>query len=226
MRGGGGGMRGGGGGMRGGATGGRQGGRQGGQTAGGPTGPQVKALTMKNMRIVLFTEQGQLVADPVPVIATTKDKRGWVPVNVALARFSGAKGARELRAVGLFSDQTDRFYLGQLRLIVDHTPIKVTVKANPGMARTDQLVDFTTELTGGPVDDPQIAWSFGEGEKGQEQAFGTHVKYVYKKSGDFIVTATVKDKAGVRAPASGSAGVHIEETPKTGAEASTEGQTQ
>jgi hypothetical protein len=228
MRGGGGmggmGGMGGGGGMRGGAAGGRQGGRQGGQTPGAPTGPQVKALTMKNMRIVLFTDQGQLVADPVPVIATTKDKRGWIPVNAALARFSGTKGARELRAVGLFSDQTDKFYLGQLRLIVDHTPVKVTVKANPGMGRTDTLVDFTTELSGGPVDDPQVVWSFGEGEKGQEQAFGTHVKYVYKKPGDFIVTATVKDKAGVRAPATGSAGVHIEAIPKTGT--STEDETQ
>jgi hypothetical protein len=223
---GGGGMRGGGAGTRGGQAGGRQGGRQGGQTPGRPTGPQEKALTIKNMRIVLFTDQGQLIADPVPVIATTKDRRGWIPVSVVLARFSGPKGAREIRAVGLFGDQTDKLYLGQLRLIIDHTPVKVAVKANPGVARTDQLVDFTTELTGGPVDDPQVAWSFGEGEKGQQQAFGTHVRYVYKKPGDFIVTATVKNKAGARAPASGSTGVHIEAAAKTGTETSTEDQTQ
>jgi hypothetical protein len=174
----------------------------------------VKALTLHNLRLVLFTDQGQLIGDPVAVTATSKDKRGWIPVSAALARFTGAKGARELRAVGIFADRSDTFYLGQVRLIVDRTPVKVGVHAKPGVARPDELVDLTTELSGGPVDDAQVSWSFGEGGQEQGQAFGSHVKYIYKKPGDYIVTATVRDKAGVRPPATGSAGVHIEETPK------------
>jgi PKD repeat protein len=173
----------------------------------------VKALTLKNLRLVLFTEAGELVADPVPVVATIKDKKGWIPVTVSLSRFKGAQGAKTVRAVGIFADQSDKFYLGQLRLIVDHSPPRVSVKANPGVARTKELVDFTTDLSGGAIE-PKTSWNFGDTGGNEAQAFGSHVKYIYRKPGDYLATATVTDKAGVRKPVTATTGVHVEEAEK------------
>jgi len=237
---GGGGMRGGGGMMGGGARGGMGGGgMRGGAARGGlmsgaatgraptgraPTRPGApaapgaaptgeKALTTKNLRLVLFTDEGVIVADPVAIGLQAKDKRGWLPVSVSLARFKGPEGAKQLRAVGLFSEQSDVFYLGQLRLLVDRTPVRAAVKAEPAITRTGQVIDFSVELSGGPVD-PQISWDFGESDEVKQQAVGARVKYVYKKAGDYLVTCTVADRGGVRGPLKASSGVHIEEAPK------------
>jgi hypothetical protein len=173
----------------------------------------VKALTLRALRLVLFTDAGELVADPVPVVATTKDKRGWIPVTVSLSQFKGTREAKTVRAVGIFADQSDKFYLGQMSLMIDHTPPKIAVKANPGVARTKELIDFTTELSGGPVD-ARVSWNFGDANEGEAQAFGSHVKYIYQKPGDYLVTCTVSDKAGVRKPVTASTGIHVEEALK------------
>jgi hypothetical protein len=234
---GGGGMGGGGlgGGGRGGIGGGGRAGVVGGRGAvgGAPTGqaatrpgaaaaprapaPGEKALTLENLRLVFFTDQGVLVADPVRVGLQAKDKRGWIPVSVSLARFQGPEGAKSLRAVGLFAEQSDTFYLGQMRLLIDRTPVRVALKAEPAVARTGEVIAFSADLTGGPVD-PLISWDFGEGESEalREQAVGAKVKYVYKKPGDYLVTCTVTDRAGARPPVKQTTGVHIEEAKKAG----------
>lgn len=162
---------------------------------------------------MLFTDRGEIVADPVPAGVLAKDKRGWLPVTVPLSRFQGEKGATLLRAVGIFADQSDTFYLGQVRLTVDHTPVRAAVKADPGVARTDELISFSTEITGG-ASDPEVAWNFGDSGKREPQAVGPKVKYIYKKPGDYIVTATVTDRAGVQPPVTESTGVHVEEVKK------------
>jgi hypothetical protein len=232
--GGGGGMRGGGGARGGGGGAGGAGGRGGGAGAGATRGraggqagaapggrgagapPGEKALTLQSLRLVLFTDEGMMVAEPVRVATTVKDKRGWYPVSAALAQFRGAKGAKSVGAVGIFADQSDVFYLGQVRLIVDHTPPRVALKAEPAVARTDELVDLTADLSGGPVD-PEISWNFGDSGQTGPQAFGPHVKCLYKKPGDYVITCTVTDRAGVHTPVVQTTGVHVESktTPET-----------
>ena len=174
--------------------------------------PGEKALTLRNLRLVLFTDEGVMVADPVPVDKDVKDKRGWVPVSVALAQFRGAQG-KAIRAVGLFAEESDTFYLGQVRLLVDPTPIKVTLKAEPSVTRPDRVVEFSAELTGGPVQ-PRFVWDFDASDDLQEQAVGPKVKYLFKKPGDYLVTCTVTDRAGVRESVSKTIGVRVEEAAK------------
>ncbi|UCC67988.1 MAG: hypothetical protein JSV79_12890, partial [Armatimonadota bacterium] len=111
MRGGrgGGGMRGGGGGagMRGGAR------RAGGGAAGAAAqqrarpgasesgeAPGAKVFVLKNVRVVLFSDQGMTIADSVPVDVMPKDKHGWTRVSIPLSQFKGIEGATSLRAVG------------------------------------------------------------------------------------------------------------------------------
>jgi len=220
MRGGG---MGGGGGMRGGGMGGAaaRGGAGGGAAARVPGAPRPgaaapggeKALTLQNLRVVLFTDQGVLVADPVPVGLQGKDKRGWLPVSVPIIQFKGAQGAKSINAVGLFADESDTFYLGQIRLVVDRTPPELKLAATPQIARTKQVVSFSAELLGGAMD-PLYTWDFGESDRAQQQAVGRKVKYIFKDPGDYVVTCTATDRGGVRQPVAKTTGVHVEEPPK------------
>ena len=208
---------GGGGGARGGGGGGTRGGMRGGTPeplpeAAGTVAPGVKVFTARNLRLVLFTDKGELIADNVPVARGSQDDRGWYPVSASLEQMSGPKDATKVRAVGIFSDESDVFYLGRVSLVEDNKPVEVTVKAAPLMARPEQVIEFTATLRGGPVE-AVISWDFDKKDGLTQQAVGPEVKYLYKESGDYIVTCTVTDKDGVRKPAVGSVGIRVEGTP-------------
>jgi len=230
-RGGGGGGRGGGGGGggRGGGGGGGRAGGQGGATGGragqGVTPPGATVVTTeigfsaRSLRLVLFTDKGSMVANEVPMAQTVKDSRGWYRVYYPLSRFSGATGATTLRAVGLFADESEAFYLGQIRLVIDKTQVKSTLKAEPAITQTGKVVEFSVGLTGGNID-PDIAWDFDESDGVRKQAVGDKVKYVFRKAGDYVVTAVIEDRSGVQEPMRKKIGVRVEKGPEVATPAS------
>jgi hypothetical protein len=214
MRGGGGGR---GGGMRGGG-GGRGGGmRGGGGGIGGRAGAAARTepvtsertFTARNLRLVLFTDKGELVADAAPIGVLAKDDKGWVPVAVSLAAMKGPRDASRVRAVGVFTDESEVFYLGRIRLIVDDKPVETTAKAEPLFALPGQVVEFEASLRGGLIE-PIFSWDFNRSDGIQREALGQTVKFVYKEPGDYIVTCTVTDKSAVQSPSRGEVGVKVE----------------
>jgi hypothetical protein len=200
----------------GGGTGGRQGQR--GQTTPGAPGqgqqqaPGVIAFSLSRLRLVLFTDQGTMMADSPAVGLAPNDERGWVPVTVALASFHGGEWGKSLEAIGIFANQADTFYLGRVRLIVDRTEVKPLVTANPSITRTGQLISFAANLSG-PAEDAEVSWDFDKADPGKHLAAGRFVKYIYKKPGDYLVTCTIEDRAGVRPPVVKTIGVHVEAAP-------------
>jgi hypothetical protein len=196
------------------------GGRAGGTTGGGSqtTGrgqaakdqPKEIGFSARNLRLVLYTDAGTMVANEVPIAEGVKDDRGWYRVSWPVARFSQAAGATQVQAVGLFSDEAEVFYLGQVRLLIDRQAVKAAVKAEPGVTKTGAVVEFSTELTGGAID-PEVTWDFDEGNGVQKQAVGPKVKYVFKKPGDYIVTATIADRSGIQPEVKKTTGVRVEQ---------------
>jgi len=237
MRGGGG--RGGGSGAVGGAGGG-MGGRGGGGRGGGGRGgagrgggrtttqrepePEVRIQTQvarssdanvfaaRNMRLVLFTDKGQMIADAVPIMVDERDERGWVPVTAPLASLRGSEGATQVRAVGVFTDEAEIFYLGRVRLIADKRPAEVSVVATPQFARPNQIVEFRAKLRGGVID-PLITWDFDKTDGITDQAIGREVKFVYKEAGNYMATCRVTDKAGIREEVTANVGIRVEGEP-------------
>ena len=168
-----------------------------------------KTFTARNLRLVLFTDKGQLAADAVPIGVLPKDDKGWVPVAVSLAAMKGATEATQVRAVGVFSDESEVFYLGRVRLLVDNRAVEVTAKAEPLFALTGQVVEFEASLRGGLVE-PEFSWDFDKRDGLQTQALGREVKFVFNEPGDYIITCTVTDKAGVQSPSKDEVGVKVE----------------
>ncbi len=168
-----------------------------------------RALTARNLRLVLFTDKGMLTADSVPISFGPRDERGWVPVTIPLSALKGPAGSTQVRAVGVFSSESEVFYLARIRLIEDRRPAEVVIKAEPLFARPDKLITFTASLRGGPID-PIISWDFDKTNGIQQQAVGEEVRYLYSKPGDYLVTCTVTDKAGIRAPATATVGIKVE----------------
>jgi hypothetical protein len=212
MRGGGGGTRGGGGGQRGGQRGGTRGSQAGGRGSqpGGANAPKEIGFTAHFMRLVLFTDKGRAVAQSVPIDDQWKDAGGWYRVSYPLSRFVGAQGASRLQAVGVYTDEADTFYLGQVRLISDTAPVKATIKGDPNNTTTGKVIDFSIAFSGGYLD-PKVSWDFNDADGIQKQAAGTKVKYLYTKPGDYMVTATVEDRTGVQTAFQKQYGVHIEQ---------------
>ncbi len=205
----------------GGRIGGGRGGRVGGRAAGaqprttrtqaqGAT-PQTKAFTATRLRVVLFTDQGPMMADSGLISEAMVDQRGWSSVVISLLRFKGAEGARELHALGVFADQPDVFYVGRIRLLSDRTPMKITIKVDPSITVTDQIVEFSAEMGGGAIENPRFAWDFDESDGIQRQAVGKKVKYIYQEPGDYVVTCTMTDEPGIRDVVTEKAGVRVEE---------------
>jgi len=147
--------------------------------------------------------------DSPPVETLPKDERGWTPVAIPLSEFEGAEGAQEVRAVGVFADESDVFYLGRVSLLIDRSPVELTVRAEPLIARTDEVIEFSTSLRGGPLE-PRISWDFDKKDGIEEQALGPEVKYLYKEPGDYLVTCSVSDRAGIRSPVTETLGIRVE----------------
>ena len=174
-----------------------------------PGETQESAFTARNLRLMLFTDRGMLVADAVPIGYGPRDERGWVPVTVSLGQLKGPEGATQVRAVGVFAGNSDVFYLGRVRLIEDRRPAEATIKAEPLFARPNQVITFTVSLRGGHIA-PIISWDFDKTSGIQQQAFGPEVRYLYNKPGDYLVTCTITDKAKVRPPVTATVGIKVE----------------
>jgi hypothetical protein len=129
-------------------------------------------------------------------------------VTVSLSEFKGASGGDVVRAVGVFSDESDVFYLGRVRLLVDRRPIELSIEAVPLMARPDEVIEFSVSWRGGAID-PRATWDFDETDGIQQEAVGVKTSYLYKEPGDYMVTCSVSDRDGVRSPISKGVGIKV-----------------
>lgn len=204
------------GGARGGPMGGARGGAMGGQQRtprpGGERGAaEQNAFTARHLRVVLFTDAGMMIGESTPIGVLPKDDHGWLPVVLALSQLKGAEGAATVRAVGVFADQAEVFYLGRVSLLVDRRPVEVTVNAEPLFTRTNRIVEFTASLRGGAIH-PEFSWDFDDRDGIQKQALGDSVKYMFKEPGNYLVTCTATDRSGARSPIAETVGIRVEGT--------------
>ena len=156
-------------------------------------------VEIKNIRFVLVTSNGKRVEGEIPLKNQRRDDQGWYNLGVPFAALKSLAAGDKLKEVQVFADAPGSFYVGEIRIINDTTPIQAN-------SLDDQTEPKASELTfQGSADDgvtPLVYnWNFGEikGDKGVD-AVGRRVTHTFRKSGDYIVTLTVSDLYGFKKP--------------------------
>ncbi len=154
---------------------------------------------LKRLRIVLLTDKGELIADGWPLYPGTLGSGGWRKVAIPLSVFKSSlleKGAK-LQEVRIFADKADVFYVGQIRVVVDDTPLRVKVTAEPNSAKPLERIRFHAEVDSGDAS-TLVSWDFDDRDGIQTDAQGARVEWIYQTPGSYVVTCTVSDVYGSR----------------------------
>lgn len=143
-----------------------------------------------------------MIADGWSLRLSTLLGGGWRRVAIPLAAFKSASPERGtiLKGLQIFADRADIFYVGQIRLVVDTSPIRLKATAQPTSANTGATVTFSAEVDAGNSA-TSISWDFDESNGLQVEAQGPKVEWFYSRPGSYTVTCTASDLYGNKQPA-------------------------
>lgn len=195
--GGGGGLAGGGGrGSRGGLSGGFGGGGLAGQGASTPSTPPAKLSTL---RLVITTTDGLKSETYLPAqVASGRD--GWREIGIPLQSINGfGRTNKTIKSISLAGDAQSYVFIGDLRTIVDTTPITGSVSQTDYNLALGDEVTFSASGDGG-ASMLKYSWNFGVGGPDAVDAEGQTVKRKFRKPGKYVVTVTISDYYGLKAP--------------------------
>lgn len=136
----------------------------------------------------------------------------WISVAVPLSemKFAGDAGSATLKSVAIAGDDYADFYVGQIRLVTDDTPITCFAGDQQDVAAGDE-VDLHGTATGG-VSSLNYGWDFDAKGAFTEQATGKDVTTQYQAGDrDYTVMLTVTDADGVKKPATCKTVIHVEQ---------------
>jgi hypothetical protein len=167
---------------------------------GAGTGRNAKAKEPKNLanlRVVLMTTDNQPLEFLLPLETATEDKY-WKLLDIPVAMIPGIKPDTQIKAIQLFGDQPETFYLGQIRVVIDATPISV----DPIMGKVfpkNESYQFIGKASAGytPL---RYSWDWDVSDGIQDDGEGRVISHAYHKSGDFTAALTVSDVYGIKAP--------------------------
>jgi hypothetical protein len=182
-----------------GPPGGFPGGGPGGGFPGGPT--TAASSSLETIRVVITTTDGKKSEAYLPVSTNQQSAdRGWRNVAVPLQAISGFDRTNKvIRDITLSGDATTTFYLGDLRIVNDSTPISGQVRASRTNLALGDEVMFTATGNGGSSI-LRYVWDFDEEDGIQEDAEGQTVRRRFRKAGTYNVTLTVSDRFGLKQP--------------------------
>jgi hypothetical protein len=150
------------------------------------------------------------VAEPVPLRPGTIERVEWVRVALPLASFQGNVPRDQVRVnrIIITGDRVATFWIGQIRIDVDDSPIEARIEVMPPDPRAGQPMQFIA-ITAGATP-TRVAWDFDDANGLQADAAGDTVYHAYARPGEYTVTCTVSDATGQKAPFSATAAVRVE----------------
>lgn len=192
-RGGGGGIPGaGGGGVGGGGIGGGQGGRQ-----REPKAQYQDPRDMQATRVQLVNAQGgamELFFEKNKAVITD----GWAMFSIPVSMIPGiSAGNAQIKEIRIFGDAPGTVYLGQVRVLMDGTPITLDKIEDKLAIPRNQRYRYTARASAGVLP-LKVSWDFDEADGIQEEKEGRSISHAFPKSGVYTVTVTVTDPYGMR----------------------------
>lgn len=174
------------------------------------------APPFSNARLVFTLANGAECDISRPVPTTTGDDQdpsdAWLPLSVPLSALKFPAGSENspLAAVTIGGDGNGTFYIGQIRLISDTTPISVQPIASQDVAAGDD-VTLQARATGG-VTNLKYSWDFDSSDGITEDGTGATVTHSYAKGNKtYTATLTVSDVDGIKKPAKTTVSIKVED---------------
>jgi hypothetical protein len=179
--------------MMGGAPGGSMGGAGG---RGGSVSAQ-KVREIENLRVQMINTAGKATEFLLPMeYAGTQET--WKTLTIPLAATGLKAGAAQIKEIRIFGDSPGTLNVGQIRALVDATPITLDTMTRQTVGRNERRI-YRAKATAGNVP-LKVTWDFDASDGIQEEKVGRAVQHTYRKTGDYKVTVTVSDVYGTRAP--------------------------
>ena len=211
------------------------GGRQGGPPSGGPTGGggrpgqgapgtgsgllggagtgAASTSTLKMMRIIIATTDGKKSEAYVPATTSVSVDRGWKQAGIPLQAIKGFdKTNKVIKNISFSGDVSTAFYLGDIRVINDRTPIRAEPSFRTALCSVNESLTFSADGYGGSSV-LKYSWDFDNADGIQVDAEGPVVKYRFRTAsndlknpstmrpnGEFTITLTVSDSFGLKDP--------------------------
>lgn len=188
------------GGARGGGAGGfKAGGAQGGGAGGGDlSGTTATTFTLKRIRMIVTTTDGKKSEAYVNVSTGGANSKGWRSIAVPVKAINGFDKTNKLvKELAFSGDTTSTFYIGDMRVVTDTTPITGEIKTgNLNLALRDEVELRGTGAGGSSI--LKFTWDFDAKDGIQEDAEGAVVKRKFRVPGTYTVTLTISDAYGLK----------------------------
>lgn len=188
--------------------GGGKGGSGGGAAMGGGGGSAPQAL--KQIRMIITTTDGKRSEAVLPTAFASTVDRGWKQAGIPLQAIKGFdKTNKVVKDIAFSGDVSTAFYIGDIRVLSDMTPIRADISPRTFSGTTNDTVTFTANGFGGSSI-LKYQWDFDDTDGIQVDAEGAVVKYRWripstgaagstpKPKGVYVVTLTVSDLYGLK----------------------------
>lgn len=166
--------------------------------------------TLKTIRVVITTTDGKKSETYLP-LPTAQPGKSWRSVAIPLQAINGfSKTNRIIESMGFSGDTTSTYYIGDIRVVNDPTPIAGEIRSpreDLNLALGD-TVRFSASGYGGATI-LKYTWDFDAEDGIQEDAVGQVVEHRFRKPGKFVVTLVIKDFYGLKAPFSAKVNVTV-----------------
>ena len=177
----------------------------GGQGRGAGGGGAATTTVLKQLRFIIGTSDGKKSEVYVPANTSGPSEQGWTTVAVPLQAIAGLDRTNKvINQVGFSGNTTATFYVGDLRVIDDSTPIRgeANVTGSLNAALGDEFTFSASGFGGSSI--LRYTWDFDDKDGIQVDAEGQSVNHKFRKPGNYTITVTIADYYGLKQPYSSS----------------------
>ncbi len=168
----------------------------------GPPGASVSAAdtTLKTIRVIIATSDGKRSEAYIPLSTSTGGERGWKYVAVPLQAINGFNDTNKaVTGISLSGDAISTFYVGDVRIINDSTPITGDLEPREMNLALGDAVTFRARGFGGSSV-LVYYWDFDDRDGVQYDAVGQTIKRKFRKAGKYTITLTIIDAFRLKKP--------------------------
>ncbi|MHB8637704.1 MAG: PKD domain-containing protein [Fimbriimonadaceae bacterium] len=166
-----------------------------GQGAGGAT----TTPTLKTLRLVITTTDGLKSEAYVPSDVGFGTS-GWRQLGIPLQAITGfGRTNKIIKTIAIGGDATTSVWVGDLRTVVDSTPITGDTNVHDmNLAEGDEVTLTADGYAGASM--LKYAWYFDKDTSGLPDATGRAVKHKFNRRGSYTITLIISDYFGLKEP--------------------------